>query len=156
MSHRWRSTLQAWQPRGSLNNLQEKGLAEQARLLLNPEDSQESSASPRSLHLSVPIPSQPCSAPHLPRHFPSAQVTELQMPAVLWSLLPSLRELRGPWLSWKPGTKYKSLSPQALPLPSKEFLGSSGGPGRTPPPHFHLAVILILTPGAQPGEDFKA
>lgn len=78
------------------------------------------------------------------------------MPAVLWSLLPSLRELRGPWLSWKPGTKYKSLSPQALPLPSKEFLGSSGGPGRTPPPHFRLAVILILTPGAQPGDDFKA
>ena len=27
VSHRWHSTLQAWQPRGSLNNLQEKGLS---------------------------------------------------------------------------------------------------------------------------------
>ena len=78
------------------------------------------------------------------------------MPTVLWSLLPSLMELSCPWLSWKPGTKYKSLSPQALPLPPKEFLGSSGGPGPPPPPHFCLAVIPILTPGAQPGEDFKA
>ena len=30
------------------------------------------------------------------------------------------------------------------------------GPCPLPPPYFHLAITLVLTPGVQPGDYFKA